>query len=184
MSLTMTKTGDAVSIYMNNASLELQAEEGFFTLRMHNGGDQVEIALSPKAMQTLGLLCVAHLPALESQYTVTDSEDPYREPARFIKEMGDSELQLAIREWPSDTLIDFLWYMKDAELIRKVFKNMTKRAAGTLMEELDSRWHGKNPDALHIADARTGRTAVTDILYIVQRLVDEGQIADYFGGAE
>ena len=185
MSLNITKTDNALSVRLRGATPELRVDEsGFFTLLMYVNDDQVEIDLSPADMQTLGMLCVAHLPGLAPKYAVANSEDAYRHPARFIKEMDDRDMQLVIRELQCPTIVDFLWYMKDAELIRKILKNISRSAADMLMDDLSDRWHGKNPDTARIRDARTGRAAVEEMLHIIQRVVDEGQIMNYFGDTE
>lgn len=147
-----------------------------------DGSDAVIVILTATALQTLGLQCAAHMPALFPTFTVASVEEAYRIPARAIRELGDRSIQLLLRECQSDTLIDFLWYMKDGDLIKLILRNMSQRAAEMMMEDVDARWHGKNPDTALEANARRGRDAVQEIMGILRRLIYEGQIENVFGG--
>jgi flagellar motor switch protein FliG len=88
--------------------------------------------------------------------------------------LEDSAIQLILREVQSDQLVIAL---KSAEpaLREKVFKNMSQRAAETLREDLDS----KGP--VKISDVEVQQK---DILKIVRRLIEEGQIALVTGTEE
>ncbi len=181
-SLTIHKTGDAVAIRVEGGHTELRRDEdGTYTLTAYVGDDAVEVGMSPAAVQTLGLQCAMYFPALTPQHTVASVEEAYRLPARFIREMDNRALQLLLREVQSDELTTFLWYMKDAELLRKVCRNMSRRAAEMLVEDMDQQWHGKDPDKALDAEAGVGREAVLQMLSFVRRLADEGQIPNYYG---
>lgn len=86
-------------------------------------------------------------------------------------EIDDRSIQLILREVQSDSLILAL---KGAspELREKIFKNMSQRAAEMLREDLES----KGPVRLSEVEAEQ-----KEILKIVRRLADEGQIV--LGGA-
>ena len=84
-----------------------------------------------------------------------------------IMEIDDRGIQLLLREVQSDALIVAL---KGAgtDLREKIFKNMSQRAAEMMREDLES----KGPVRLSEVEAQQ-----KEILQIVRRLADEGQIA-------
>jgi flagellar motor switch protein FliG len=81
--------------------------------------------------------------------------------------VDDKGIQLMLREVQSESLI---LAMKGAspELVEKIFKNMSQRAAEMLREDLES----KGPVRLSEVEAEQRH-----ILQTVRRLADEGQIA-------
>jgi flagellar motor switch protein FliG len=83
-----------------------------------------------------------------------------------ILDIDDRGVQLLLREVQSDSLIIAL---KGAthEMREKIFKNMSQRAAETMREDLES----KGPVRLSEVEAQQ-----REILMIVRRLADEGQI--------
>jgi flagellar motor switch protein FliG len=88
-----------------------------------------------------------------------------------LMEIDDRSIQMIMREVQSDSLVLAL---KGAspELREKIFKNMSQRAAEMLREDLES----KGPVRLSEVEAEQ-----KEILKIVRRLADEGQIV--LGGA-
>jgi flagellar motor switch protein FliG len=88
-----------------------------------------------------------------------------------LLEIDDRSIQLILREIQSDSLIIAL---KGAspDLREKIFKNMSQRAAEMVREDLES----KGPVRLSEVEAEQ-----KDILKVVRRLADEGQIV--LGGA-
>lgn len=90
-----------------------------------------------------------------------------------VADLDDKALQLVLREVQSETLVVALKGAPEA-LREKVFANMSQRAAETLREDLES----KGPVRLSEVEAQQ-----KEILKIVRRLADEGEIA-IGGGAE
>ncbi len=91
-----------------------------------------------------------------------------------LNELDDRSIQLLLREIQSDSLI---LAMKGAspELREKIFKNMSQRAAEMLREDLEAR----GPVRLSEVEAEQ-----KEILKIVRRLADEGQIVLGGSGGE
>ncbi|MDO9225567.1 MAG: flagellar motor switch protein FliG [Pseudomonadota bacterium] len=83
-----------------------------------------------------------------------------------VLELDDRSVQMLLREVQSETLIIALKGTSE-ELKAKIFKNMSSRAAEALKEDLDS----KGPVRLSEVEAEQ-----KEILKIVRKLVDEGQI--------
>ena len=83
-----------------------------------------------------------------------------------INELDDRSVQLLLREVQSETLIIALKGTAQ-ELKDKIFKNMSSRAAEALKEDLEA----KGPVRLSEVEAEQ-----KEILKIVRKLVDEGQI--------
>ena len=82
-------------------------------------------------------------------------------------EIDDRGIQLLLREVQSDALIIAL-KGAGSDLREKIFKNMSQRAAEMMRDDLDS----KGPVRLSEVEAQQ-----REILQIVRRLADEGQIA-------
>jgi flagellar motor switch protein FliG len=83
-----------------------------------------------------------------------------------LLDLDDRGIQLLLREVQSETLIVALKGTSDP-LREKVFKNMSTRAAEMLREDLEA----KGPVRLSEVE-----TEQKEILKIVRRLADEGQI--------
>ncbi|MDH3210133.1 MAG: flagellar motor switch protein FliG [Burkholderiaceae bacterium] len=89
-----------------------------------------------------------------------------------VVSIDDKGIQLLLKEVQSESLIIAL-KGSTPELREKVFKNMSARAAETLREELDSR------GPVRVAEVESEQK---EMLKIVRRLVDEGQIVLGGGG--
>jgi flagellar motor switch protein FliG len=83
-----------------------------------------------------------------------------------IMEIDDRGIQVILREVQSESLIIALKGTSD-EMREKIFKNMSQRAAEMMREDLES----KGPVRLSEVEAQQ-----KEILQVVRRLADEGQI--------
>ena len=84
-----------------------------------------------------------------------------------VMEIEDRGIQLLLREVQSDSLIIALKGASE-EMREKIFKNMSQRAAEMMREDLES----KGPVKLSEVEAQQ-----REILTIIRRLADEGQIS-------
>jgi flagellar motor switch protein FliG len=91
-----------------------------------------------------------------------------------LEKIDDKGFQSLLKEVQSDQLVLAL-KAASPELREKVFRNMSSRAAETLREDLESR----GPVKLSEVEAEQ-----KEMLKIVRRLVDEGQIVMAGGGDE
>jgi flagellar motor switch protein FliG len=91
-----------------------------------------------------------------------------------IMDIEDRSIQLLLREVQSDSLIIALKGASE-EMREKIFKNMSQRAAEMMRDDLDS----KGPVRLSEVEAQQ-----KEILLIVRRLADEGQISLGANGEE
>jgi flagellar motor switch protein FliG len=83
-----------------------------------------------------------------------------------VLDIDDRGIQLLLREVQSDSLIIALKGASE-EMREKIFKNMSQRAAEMMREDLES----KGPVRLSEVEAQQ-----KEILMVVRRLADEGQI--------
>jgi flagellar motor switch protein FliG len=81
-------------------------------------------------------------------------------------EIDDRGIQVILREVQSESLIIALKGTSD-EMREKIFRNMSQRAAEMMREDLES----KGPVRLSEVEAQQ-----KEILQVVRRLADEGQI--------
>jgi flagellar motor switch protein FliG len=91
-----------------------------------------------------------------------------------VNDLDDKSIQTLLREVQSESLIVAL-KGADQGLREKIFKNMSTRAAETMREDLEA----KGPVRLSEVEAEQ-----REILKIVRRLADEGQIQLGSGGGE
>jgi flagellar motor switch protein FliG len=89
-----------------------------------------------------------------------------------LKDLDDKGMQLVLREVQGDALVLAL-KGADEELRDKVFANMSQRAADMLRDDLES----KGPVRISEVEAQQ-----KEILKIVRRLAEEGQLALGGGG--
>ena len=91
-----------------------------------------------------------------------------------VNDLDDRGIQALLREVQSDSLIVAL-KGADQALRENIFKNMSKRAAETMREDLEA----KGPVRISEVEAEQN-----EILKIVRRLADEGQIQLNSGGGD
>ena len=151
-------------------------EHGKFSLSLDLQSMKVSLQLDDAQVRTLGLMCLHHFPYIEPRIIVPEEEDAYRLPARKIGELDDRSMQILLREVQSDSLINFVWYMKDPELAKLVFTNMSQRAAQMLFEDLNSKYGNQSPDTAPSRVVENARASTLEIIAVFDRLVGEGQI--------
>lgn len=164
---------------VTDTSLTYNPKDNTFWLRFEGSGEVVSVTLTPEALQTLALKCIARLPELDTPHRVDTDTEAIRQPARMLLRYDDRSIQLILREIQSDTLQAFLWFMKDAVLLKRILTNMSRRAAEMLMDDLQQDWAGKNPeDAGQVLAIKSGVEAVATMLAICRRLTEEGQLPE------
>lgn len=119
------------------------------------------------------LLKVAEEKSLLSK---TEIEESYRKQLKFLRYLDNSSFQLIINNISKNTLVDLLWYMKDKELIKKTFQNISKHQFAEIMDNLTTFKSNLNPDNCLISQAVFGREAIKDTLLIIKKLSEQGQI--------
>ncbi|MBK7001903.1 MAG: hypothetical protein IPH35_18625 [Rhodoferax sp.] len=157
-------------------------EESFLTQ------DEVDSLLAPVSAACAGedtdatTECVhdPHPTQVSAVHAVTQ-DDP-RQQASFVQNLPDASMRMLLVELEfgiyEDTLANFLWFMKSAELMRKVLRNMTLHHGAWLMERLNTLWFGKNPDNASLKEKQAGQAAVATILKLIRMFLDEGRMAE------
>jgi hypothetical protein len=154
----------------------MQDPQGGYALVFDGTAMRVQVELNAAQARTLGLLCLQHFPDIEPRYAISGEDEAYRLPARRIAFFDDRALQVLLRELCSEDLIVFLWYMKDAELAKRMLRNMSHRAAQMLLADLAAFSARGNPDKVPLSMLIPARQAVLRVLDVVDRLQQEGQI--------
>lgn len=167
-------------IILDNPSINvIQVKDGEFKLTFTENNIDLELELSEMNLKALGLELIRVCPVIKPEIKLDGSNDSYRYLASDFKDLDDRSIQLWLREVQSDSLIYFLWFMKDREIIERVFKNMSARAAEMLLEDLtavaNSRGDPDSPRA-NKNTLVTARQEVQSVISILNRLKDEGQI--------
>ncbi len=149
------------------------SKAGCYLLTLRTDGHRVEIVLDDETLRALGQQCPP-LPQLPPPPSLSADDDMLREEASLLKELDDQAVQLLLREMSSDLLILFLWYMKDAALLRKVLHNCSQRAAEMLLEDLVARKQGQDPDLAPEDELEIGREAARTVLKTIRHLARKG----------
>lgn len=165
---------------ITDTSLTYNPKGNTFWLRFAGSDEEVvTVTLTPETLQTLALKCINRLPELNTPHRVATDAEAIRQPARMLLRYEDRSIQLILREIQSDTLQAFLWFMKDAELLKRILANMSRRAAEFLMDDLQQNWAGKDPDDdSRTSEIKAGIEAVVTLLATCRRLTDEGQLPE------
>ncbi len=171
-----SRSSTSMSLGFSPESLDLVARDSGYILTFRSGSTQVRLDLSPTLLHCLGMQCQDRLREIALDQPVGPMQAITRESVHFVKAMSDRSLQLFLRECESETLISFLWYMKDAEMTGRLCSNMSSRVVAALMVDLAEHGGGCSPDHAEAHLLRQGREAVLDVLGIVRRMVREGRI--------
>lgn len=167
-------------IILDNPSFSvLKSSDTEFKLTFKANDIDLELELSEMNLKALGLELIRVCPVLQPEIKLDGSNDGYRYLASSFKELDDRDIQIWLREVQSDSLIYFLWFMKDQDIIERVFKNMSARAAEMLLEDLTAVASSRgDPDSprVHKGTLASARQEVQSVMSILNRLKDEGQI--------
>lgn len=188
-SIHIQKLSDNLYISLDavtDSSLTYNPKDNTFWLRFSGSGEEViTVTLAPEALQTLALKCINRLPELNTPHRIATDAEAIRQPARMLLRYEDRSIQLVLREVDSETLQAFLWFMKDAALLKRILSNMSHRAAEFLMDDLQQEWAGKAPDDDSRArEIKAGIQAISTVLDICRRLTDEGQLPEIMARPE
>jgi hypothetical protein len=172
-----------IQISIPDASASLDSVEingrAAYQLKFNVGyGSGVTVNLTHTELQSLALQCISRVPSVVPSFTSAVTEDVFRAPARVIKGLSDYSIQKIARELSYETLCNFLWYMKDVELLKKIIQSASLNASARLLEELNYYWRGINPDNALERVAQKGRDATAEVMKIACRLSMEGFIND------
>lgn len=176
MAFKLEQTETGIALALTPDALCVETGDAAYSVTFQSGANTVNLKLSPDLLSILGLQCIARMPQIAPDRPVPALEDSYRLPAKLIKSLDNRSLQCLLRECQSETIICFLWYMKDGDLIHQIFRNLSQRAAEMMMDDLEQGWHGRNPDDFNSPFVQQGREAVLKILRLVRQLTGDGQI--------
>lgn len=113
---------------------------------------------------------------IEAHKIVSDDMEARRLPTKVLLTLADSCLKSLIREVEVELWVDFLWYINDARLARKVLAFSSPQLANTLMHDISIRWQSVNSDTATEMELEKGKRAMEKVLGMFQKLADEGQI--------
>ncbi len=179
----------ALSLSVDSAPVLTQdGATGQFVLQFEGAkGETVRIALTTESVQSLAHSCARCLqqgPAqnvaqdLSARQAMTDPET-LRSAGQRLKGYDDRSLQTLLRETEWSTLLAFLWFLKDGDLLKRILANLSGRAALITMDELTEKWAGIDPDDPGRGGERqTGMDAVATVLATCQRLTASGELPE------
>ena len=161
-----------------------EGDDGQFILTINSDKLEINLGLSRTAIQTLALQFAPHIPVSHNilkQTAPAGSAGPFREPALILKHLDNRSMAFLMREISSVSLINFIWYMNDAELVKLMLNNCSKRARELIIRDLDFSWLGKDPDKAKEFEAVKGRKAIIDVMETYYKLANSGEIEDLQG---
>lgn len=128
------------------------------------------VELGPDGLHALTMQCLTILRKLAEENNEASAEGLLRGPARKIKTFSDKSIQMVLHEVPPQSLVAFLWYMKDAELLSLFLKNCGSWSAKTLMDDLTVFYPGLDPDKAPSYIVQKGRTALEEVVRVITDL--------------
>lgn len=105
------------------------------------------------------------------------SEDEYRRPMRTMAGLDQRSIGMILSNISSYALINLLWYAKDRELTHRVLSGLSPRAADMLLDDLNEKWRGKNPNEAPESDLRLGREAALKVAELLHKVDCRGPVA-------
>ncbi len=147
-----------------------------FVLNCTQQSVEISMILSEMSMRALATQAEALLPQLKFALTRPEIEGSFRQSGERLLSLDDRSWQILLRQVQSDSLTTALWYLKNLEIAQAVFRNVSTRVIAILLEDLNERYYGQDPDTVLEPVAIRGREALAEIMGIVDRLQQEGQI--------
>jgi hypothetical protein len=175
----------SLALHAPDFALEKNASGSRYTLSFKDGeGAQVavDVTLDTAVLELLIRQASALLPSPNPELTPLEVNASWRESAWPLKRLSDNAWRLLLREVQVESLIYVLWFLKDEGLAKAVMRNMSVRAAAMTADDLIAKFQGRDPDNLP-QDAlllKGAHQSLKEMLDILNRLVDEGQIEEDF----
>ena len=144
-------------------------DTGSFLISVHNLKASLELFITPSDLQTFILQNIQYI--TENLGLTAKQLDFIRAPGLFLVSMDDRTLQILIRELEPDTLIRFLWYMKNDKLVKKVVKNCSRTAGDFLIEDLEL-LKRTDPDETTGLFAKSGQDAIKHVIKIYNEILE------------
>ena len=171
-----------IAFQLDNPDIKLSKDDGStrYVLHVEQGEIKADINLSAANFETLVRQGQALIPSPNLELAPPEVAASWRESAWPLKRLSDRAWQLLLREVSSESLVFVLWYLKDMGIALAVMRNMSRRAAAMVADDLIAKFAGRNPDNLPQEDGRVrnARESLKEMLALLCRLVDEGQIGE------
>lgn len=174
----------AIALQLDNPAIQLSkdVESTRYVLHVEQGEIKVDIDLNATTFENLVRQGQTLIPSPNPELTPPEVNASWRESAWPLKRLSDNAWRLLLREVQLESLIYVLWFLKDEGLAKAVMRNMSQRAAAMTTDDLIAKFQGRNPDNLPQDDRllKGARQSLNELLDILNRLVDEGQIGEDF----
>ena len=151
-------------------------ESDRYDLVFTSANTQITIKLSQSALKALPGFADTALPGLDAK-PMPEDDALWRCKAEVLKGLPDHSMQMLLRELDSTALLYVLWFVKDKQLAQTVMNNLSRRAAAMLLDELAAKFYGRDPHTASEQDKNLARQSLQGVLGVLQRLTEEGQIA-------
>lgn len=168
-----------MQIKLTNPKTFIRKVNDAYILTFEEDSNVFEVELTDINMKAFGLTAIATCPILNPEIVLDSELDAVRYLAKPLFELDDRSIQLLLREVQSDTLIYFMWFIKDEELIQTIFRNMSQRAGEMLADdllEISTRYGNPDSERVKKTVLRDAMDSTKYIVSVYNRLSDEGQI--------
>jgi len=108
--------------------------------------------------------------------TPADNNDDNMLQVRILFTLDDYNLRKLIREIESNLWVDFLWYLNDARLSRKVFSFNSPHICNTLIRDWSNRWENVKVESASESQLKKGLIAMQKVIGTFRQMVENGQI--------
>ena len=169
---------NSFSLAIADPAFTLEKGDGRYVMKFSKSESEITIELRWPDFEALIQQGQALLPLQEERRaTEVEVARAWRKSLGILKRLDDRAWQVWLREIQSDTLIMALWYLKDRDIAKAIMRNCSKKAAEQLIDDLDNRYHGQDPDEARLEKLSGHQGNLIDMLSFLYRLADEGQIA-------
>lgn len=180
-SVSIDNKGFEHSLDLTGASATLSVTtNGNYLLRFSEAGSSLVLSLERDQIDALAAICAAP----PDRPSANPADIPPTSPTQVglaLLRLDNLGMQMWLREISAETLINGLWYLKNADLIRFVTRNMALRAAQGLVEDLETRWHGVNPVTASDTNRDIGEAAIQIFIVVLDKLIQQGRCANLSG---
>ena len=166
-----------LTMHQPGVTIEKVKDSAEFVLTCTQQGVEISMTLSEMSMRALATQTGDLLPPLKFALTRSEIEASFRQSGERLLSLDDRAWQILLRQVSSDILTKALWYLKNREIAQAVLRNVSTRVIVILLEDLNDRYYGQDPDTVFEPFAIQGREAVAEILGILGNLQLQGRIA-------
>lgn len=153
-------------------------KSGAFQIEFAGDSGEVNLIISSVSFYYLLLATQQQDPHKRSAHS-RPSLEAIRHPCCIFSRLTDGQVQSLLRGIQVETWADFMWIMGDEQIIKQIFRNLSYPAAQSLLEDLNRKWRGVNPDKATREQLHAGIQAIQELATQLAKIVSSRDFATY-----